>query len=82
VRGIGKDDIGEYSLQGYVKPSGLAHFEMQYEKSKNTIKTFEGQLNGHEITGTWILAGTEKNKQPFKMARANKTWKGTYKYDF
>jgi hypothetical protein len=42
VRGIGKDDIGEYSLQGYVKPSGLAHFEMQYEKSKNTIKTFEG----------------------------------------
>ena len=30
VRGKGHDDIGEFALQGFVEPNGLAHFEKQY----------------------------------------------------
>jgi hypothetical protein len=81
VRGKGKDNelMDEYSLQGFVEPNGLVHFEMQFQKSKDFIKVFSGQLNGHEITGTWTLDGFGLNHRPFKMARAKKTWKGTYK---
>jgi hypothetical protein len=76
VRGKGHDDIGEFALQGFVEPNGLAHFEKQYLGAHKVL--YDGQLNGHEISGTWAL---EEYRGGFQMARANKVWKGIYKQD-
>jgi hypothetical protein len=55
---------------------------MQFQRDMDMLLyVFEGQLNAHEITGTVFLAPFDFNRRPFKMARANKTWKGTYKQD-
>jgi len=76
VRGKGHDDNGEFALQGWVEPNGLAHFEKQYLGAHKVM--YDGQLNGKEISGTWAL---EEYRGSFQMARANKVWKGIYKQD-
>ncbi len=44
-------------------------------------KIFEGQLNGREITGTWVIADLAISQHQFKIAHAKKNWKGTHKQD-
>lgn len=73
LRGKGRDDIGEFCLQGYVEPNGKAHFEKQY-LGKHTV-LYEGQLNGERITGRWEVQGTSDT---FEMTRVDKRWAGVY----
>ena len=76
LRGKGRDDIGEFILQGYVEPNGMAHFEKQY-LGKHTV-LYDGHLTADRITGRWNVAGLSDT---FEMTRANKRWAGVYMQD-
>jgi hypothetical protein len=76
VRGKGHDDIGEFILQGYVEPNGMAHFEKQY-LGKHVV-LYDGMLQGEKITGHWTL---EHLQDTFEMTRADKRWAGVYMQD-
>ena len=76
LKGRGNDDIGEFILQGYVEPNGMAHFEKQY-LGKHTVN-YDGQLTGERITGHWNVQGISDT---FEMTRADKRWAGVYMQD-
>ena len=76
IKGKGKDNVGEFTVRGWVNEFGDAQFQKAYV-GKHTVM-YSGKLNGKSLTGTWSVAGYNGT---FEISRMPKTWTGYYMQD-
>ena len=72
ISGGGKDDIGEFIIEGTINGAKI-HFDKAY-KGAHTVK-YGGDLNGSKITGNWDLCGMTGS---FEIRMKTKQWKGWF----
>ena len=53
IKGKGVDVVGEFQINGEVRPNGDVFFNKQYIGAH--LVQYEGKLTYKEITGRWVL---------------------------